>query len=132
MLPQFLLPETTIREAGAGSELALGELWGAIVDLMPFPCEPEWNDESAINVRPSMSNRHCNGEFERQAILIHFGHRGLGMYQYSSDVTRQRTREDVVYVVTMILPWRRGFIWRTAALIVVNTDVRSPLMTLSH
>ena len=94
---------TLIRPREITSELALGELWGAIVDLMPFPCEPEWNDESAINVRPSMSNRHCNGEFERQAILIHFGHRGLGMYQYSSDVTRQRTREDVVYVVTMML-----------------------------
>jgi hypothetical protein len=28
MLPQFLLPETTVREAGAGPELALGEMQG--------------------------------------------------------------------------------------------------------
>jgi hypothetical protein len=33
MLPQFLLPETTIREAGAGPELSLGEQAGRTLIL---------------------------------------------------------------------------------------------------
>ena len=33
MLPEFLLPETTIREAGAGPEMALGELHGGMLIL---------------------------------------------------------------------------------------------------
>lgn len=91
------------------SEQALAELWGAIAELMPFLCEPEWNDESAINVHPSLSNRPSNGEFKRQSIVIRFGHRGLGMYQESSDAARQRARDDVVYVVTMMLrAWNLG------------------------
>ena len=33
MLPEFLLPETTIREAGAGPEIALGEQHGGMLIL---------------------------------------------------------------------------------------------------
>jgi hypothetical protein len=33
MLPQFLLPETTIREAGAGPEMALGDQQGGTLIL---------------------------------------------------------------------------------------------------
>ena len=92
---------TTTRELTSGQ--ALAELWGAIVELMPFPCEPDWNDASVINVRPTLSNRRSNGEFKRKSIVIRFGHRGLEMYQGSNDVMRQRARDDVAYVVTMML-----------------------------
>jgi hypothetical protein len=33
MLPQFLLPETTVREAGTGPEISLGDQQGGIVIL---------------------------------------------------------------------------------------------------
>src|SRR5258708_185 len=33
MLPQFLLPETTVREAGAGADIALGEHTGGYLVL---------------------------------------------------------------------------------------------------
>jgi hypothetical protein len=33
MLPQFLLPETTVREAGAGAEMALGDQQGGTLIL---------------------------------------------------------------------------------------------------
>jgi hypothetical protein len=33
MLPQFLLPETTVREAGTGSEISLGDQQGASLIL---------------------------------------------------------------------------------------------------
>lgn len=33
MLPQFLLPETTVREAGAGADLDLGEMQGGTLVL---------------------------------------------------------------------------------------------------
>ena len=82
---------------------------GAIVELIPFPCKPEWNDESAINVRPTLSNRRSNGAIERRSIVIRFGHRGLGMYERSGDAIRQRARDDVVYVGTIMLrAWNLG------------------------
>jgi hypothetical protein len=73
------------------------------MELMPFPCDPDWNDAFAINVRPRLSNHRPGSEFNRHSIVIRFGKRGLGMYRCASDVTRQRTRDDVVYVVTMML-----------------------------
>ena len=85
------------------SEQALAELWEAIADLMPFPCEHEWNEEAAVSVRPRFSNGGSLGEFKRQSIVIRFGHRGLEMYQGANDVMRQRARDDVAYVVTMML-----------------------------
>jgi len=98
-----------IRPRELTSSQALAELWGAIVELMPFPCEPEWNHESTINVRPSSSTCCCDGESNRRSIAIRFGSRGLGMYKKSSDATRQRARDDVVYVVTMMLrAWNLG------------------------
>jgi len=82
---------------------ALTELWDAIMELMPFPCDPDWNEAFAINVHPRLSNRRPGDEPTRQSIEVRFGRRGLGMYQCASDVARQRTRDDVVYVVTMML-----------------------------
>ena len=70
---------------------ALTELWDAIVELIPFPCDPDWKDAFAVNVCPRPSNRRPGGEFKRQPIVIRFGKRGLGMYQCASDATRQRT-----------------------------------------
>ena len=100
---------TLIKPRELTSEQALAELWGVIVELMPFPCEHDWNDESAINIHPSLSNCGSNGKFKRQSIVIRFGQRGLGMYQQSSEATRQTAREDVVYVVTMMLrAWNLG------------------------
>lgn len=92
---------TRPKEVSCGQ--ALTELWDAIVELIPFPCDPDWKDAFAVNVCPRPSNRRPGGEFKRQPIVIRFGKRGLGMYQCASDATRQRTRDDVVYVVTMML-----------------------------
>jgi hypothetical protein len=91
----------TLKEVSCGQ--ALTELWDAIAGLMPFPCDPELNDAFAINVRPRPSNCRPGSEFIRQSIVIRFGKRGLSMYQCASDGTRQRTRDDVAYVVTMML-----------------------------
>jgi len=91
------------------SEQALAELWEAIADLMPFPCEHEWNEEAAVSVRPRFSNGGSLGEFKRQSIVVRFGRRGLEMYKEASDTTRQRLRDDVVYVVSMMLrAWNLG------------------------
>jgi hypothetical protein len=73
------------------------------MELMPFPCDPDWNDAFAINIHPRLTNRRPASEFKQQSIVIRFGKRGLGMYQCASGATRQRTRDDVVYVVTMML-----------------------------
>jgi hypothetical protein len=92
-----------IKEKAITSREALAELWLAIGELMPYPCDPDLSDVSAINICPMPSNCRAGGESKRQSILIRFGPRGLGMYQCSSDVMRQRVRDDVVYVVTMML-----------------------------
>ena len=92
-----------IRQREMTSGQALAELWVAIGDLMPFPCNPDLNDAFAINIRPMPACGLSRGESRRQPILIRFGQRGLAMYQCSSDAMRHRVRDDVVYVVTMML-----------------------------
>ncbi len=92
-----------IRQREITSGQALAELWVAIGDLMPFPCDPDLNDAFAINICPMPTCGHTRGGSIRQPILIRFGPKGLAMYQCSSEVTRHRVRDDVVYVVTMML-----------------------------
>ena len=92
-----------IRQREITSGQAIAELWVAIGDLMPFPCTPDLMDAFAINICPMPTRDHSGGESIRQSILIRFGQKGLAMYQCSSEAMRRRVRDDVVYVVTMML-----------------------------
>jgi len=98
-----LREQALIRQREITSGQALAELWVAIGDLMPFPCNPDLNDAFAINMCPMPTCDHSRGEYARQPIRIRFGQKGLAMYQCSSEALRHRIREDVVYVVTMML-----------------------------
>jgi len=85
---------------------AVTELWNAICELMPFPCEFSWSELAAIDVSPKSSKGRPAGAAARTPIVIHFGQRGMTHYQAANDVMRQRVRDDVVYVVTTML---RGY-----------------------
>jgi hypothetical protein len=82
---------------------AFTELWGAISELMPYPCECSWNDPATIHVAPRQLDGRAAGAAIRTPIAIRFGQRGLAMYQGANDLMRQHVRDDVVYVVTLMV-----------------------------
>ena len=85
---------------------ALAELSGALAELMPFPCDADWDSAGALRATPRERRPRSGAILIRaahQPIVIRFGQHGIDLYQCGNELMRLRMRDDVVYVVSMML-----------------------------